>query len=212
MKIEDSRRTHQHAALLEGEIDANPLRQLRRWLDEANAQPSIIEPNAMCIATVRADGSPSARFVLLRGLDARGIIFYTSYLSRKGREIAENPKVSATFWWGALQRQVRIEGTAESLDESESDAYFASRPRGHQLAAWSSEQSEIIENRDTLFERMEHFEARFEGSDVPRPHSWGGYLVTPRSLEFWQGRPNRLHDRLRYELEGATWRITRLQP
>ncbi|MDE2482349.1 MAG: pyridoxamine 5'-phosphate oxidase [bacterium] len=212
MNIETSRDRYDSAPLLEGEVAAEPLDQLRRWLDAAYAVPEIREPNAMCLSTVDRDGRVSSRMVLLRGLDTRGLVFYTSYFSRKARAIDEHPRVALTFYWAALHRQVRIEGRAAQVPEDESDAYFASRPRGHQLGAWASEQSEAIADRATLAERVAHFDARFEGEEVPRPHSWGGYVVTPEYVEFWQGQPNRLHDRLAYERDGRAWRIERLQP
>ncbi len=212
MNIHSSRDTYASAPLLEGEVAADPIEQLQRWLDEAYAVQEIREPNAMCLSTVDREGRVSSRMVLLRGLDGRGLTFYTSYFSRKAHAIEAHPRVAVAFYWPALHRQVRVEGTAAPLSEDESDAYFASRPRGHQLGAWASEQSERIEDRATLAERMAHFEERFEGDDVPRPHSWGGYLIAPTYLEFWQGQPNRLHDRLAYERDGRRWSIARLQP
>lgn len=167
----------------------------------------------MCLATAGMLGLPSARLVLLRGLDERGLRFYTSYCSRKGRELTENPQAAVVFHWPILERQVRVEGEVEMLSEEESDEYFAARPRGHQLAAWASEQSEPLESRDVLEARYAHFEARFaDDTTVPRPHSWGGYVLTPRRFEFWLGRPNRMHERLEYVREGAGWHIGRLQP
>lgn len=192
-------------------LDADPLAQLRNWLDDAYAIAAIVEPNAMCVATAGADGQPSARMVLLRGLDARGLMFYTSYDSRKGRELAANPRIAATFYWGQLHRQVRIVGNASQLSADESDTYFGARPRGNQLSAWASEQSEPVDSRRTLDERIAAFSERFE-EEVPRPHSWGGYLITPTRIEFWQGRPNRMHDRLEYTRNERAWSIRRLQP
>jgi pyridoxamine 5'-phosphate oxidase len=211
MDIESLRKSYESSQLLESDVDRDPIVQLRSWLDEAFAL-GVEEPHAMCLATSGADGSPSARIVLLRGLDSRGLRFYTSYLSPKGRELAANPRVAAVFFWVQLHRQVRVEGTAAQLGEDESDAYFASRPPGHRLAAWASEQSEPLEDRQLLEERMEHFAARFEGEDIPRPHSWGGYVIVPNRFEFWQGRPSRLHDRLVYERVASTWTLHRLQP
>jgi pyridoxamine 5'-phosphate oxidase len=157
-------------------------------------------------------GKPSARIVLLRGLDSTGLRFYTSYLSRKGRELAENPFAAATFYWPKLTRQVRVEGSVTPLSDEESDAYFDSRPRGHRLSAWASEQSEPIESHDLLQQRFTHFEERFEGDDVPRPHSWGGYLLVPSRFEFWTGRPNRMHERVQYTRTPQGWETTLLQP
>lgn len=212
MNIESSRHTYERAALLEETVHRDPIVQLQGWLEEAYADASVREPNAMCLATVDADGQPSARIVLLRGLDDRGLIFYTSYFSRKGRALTANPRAAATFYWAELERQVRVEGTVSQLSDDESDTYFESRPRGHRLSAWASEQSERVENRSVLEERLAHFDARFEEEDVPRPHSWGGYLIVPERVEFWQGRPNRLHDRLLFSREGRSWRLDRLQP
>ena len=211
MNIESHRKHYERSELTEDVIDPNPVAQLRAWLSEA-FDDGCLEPNAMNVATVDAGGQPSARIVLLRGLDERGLVFYTSYFSRKGRELAENPRVAATFYWPLLERQVRIEGTVQQVSDDESDAYFESRPRGHRLSAWASEQSEPIDRRETLDERVAHFDQRFEGDDVPRPHSWGGYLIVPKVFEFWQGRPNRMHDRLQYRREGRAWKIRRLQP
>lgn len=165
----------------------------------------------MCVCTV-FDGRPSARVVLLRGLDDRGLVFFTSYFSRKGREISANPHVAAVFYWPELERQVRVEGEVDQLPEEESDAYFASRPRGHQIGAWASEQSEPVESREILDQRVQDYSERFEGDEVPRPHSWGGYVIRPSRIEFWQGRPNRVHDRLEFERTGGGWSMRRLQP
>ncbi|MGC1382123.1 MAG: pyridoxamine 5'-phosphate oxidase [Candidatus Baltobacteraceae bacterium] len=195
----------------DSDASLDPIALLGRWIDEAGG-PERVEAIAMCLATADAIGRPSARIVLLRGLDARGLRFYTSYGSRKGRELAANPSAAALFYWPALQRQVRIEGSISELPESESDEYFASRPRGHQLAAWSSEQSEPLESRAILEERYAHFEQRFENAEVPRPHSWGGYVLSPSRFEFWRGQPNRMHDRLAYARSGHAWQIVRLQP
>ena len=191
-------------------LDPSPFVQLHRWIADATAA-GVDEPSRMCLATADAAGHPSARMVLLRGLDDRGLRFYTSYFSRKGRELSENPAVAAVLYWPELARQVRVEGTAAALTEEESDDYFASRPRGHRLAAWASEQSEPIDEREILEQRFAHFAERFD-EDVPRPHSWGGYLIAPVRFEFWQGRPDRMHDRFEYALAGSTWRILRLQP
>lgn len=192
-------------------LGADPLVALQRWIDDA-AAAGIAEPAAMSLATANAQGSPSARMVLLRGLDRRGLRFYTSYFSRKGRELSENPAVAAVLYWPALGRQVRIEGTAARLSEDESDEYFAARPRGHRLAAWASEQSDPVESRAVLQERYAHFDERFGAEEVPRPHSWGGYLISPERFEFWKGGLDRMHDRLEYRRDGLAWRIRRLQP
>lgn len=204
------RRTYDRAELLEETVSRDPIAQLLQWLQDASAASSI-EANAMCLCTC-VDDRPSARMVLLRGLDDRGLVFFTSYFSRKGRELAENRRAAAVFYWPELQRQVRVEGDVDQLPEDESDAYFASRPRGHQIGAWASEQSEPVESRDILDQRVEDYAGRFEGEEVPRPHSWGGYILHPGRIEFWQGRPNRVHDRLEFERTGAGWVMRRLQP
>jgi pyridoxamine 5'-phosphate oxidase len=188
-----------------------PLALLARWVDDAGGMEAL-EAIAMCLATVDAKAWPSARIVLLRGLDERGLRFFTSYLSRKGRELAENPHAAAVLYWPSLHRQVRVEGDVAPLSELESDDYFNARPRGHRIAAWASEQSEPLESYTLLEERFAHFDARFEEGEVPRPHSWGGYLLTPARIEFWQGRPNRMHERRLYTRSGTSWTQTMLQP
>jgi pyridoxamine 5'-phosphate oxidase len=212
MSLESSRTSYGESDLDVTHVARDPIAQLQAWVEEAYAHKDIVEANAMCVATVSANGQPSSRMVLMRGLDARGLTFYTSYDSRKGQELSQNPRVAATMYWAPLHRQVRIEGVATKLGEDESDRYFSSRPRGHQLGAWASEQSEPVAKRNDLLERLEHFEQRFEGEDVPRPHSWGGYVIAPQRFEFWQGRDNRLHDRIEYEREARGWTIRRLQP
>lgn len=204
------RKSYERTELHEEQVCADPTEQLRRWLDDA-AKAEVAEPNAMCLCTAH-NGQPSARMVLLRRLDASGLVFYTSYFSRKGKELDENPRAAAVFYWPQLERQVRVEGLVDRLAEDESDEYFASRPRGHQIGAWASEQSESVENRELLDQRMRDYEERFEGEDIPRPHSWGGYLVAPQRIEFWQGRPNRMHDRLEFARQHGAWVMRRLQP
>jgi pyridoxamine 5'-phosphate oxidase len=188
----------------------DPIALLGQWIDDAGG-PDAVEAIAMCLATADVAAQPSARMVLLRGLDQRGLRFYTSYLSRKGRELAENPRAAGVLYWPHLQRQVRIEGAVTPLGDDESDAYFNARPRGHRIAAWASEQSEPLESYAVLEERFEHFAERFD-EDVPRPHSWGGYLLAPSRIEFWQGRANRMHERLLYTRSANAWSVTRLQP
>lgn len=190
---------------------SDPLALLASWIEGAGGWDRV-DAIAMCIATADARCRPSARVVLLRGLDERGLRFYTSYESRKGRDIAENPNAAAVLYWPQLQRQVRIEGSVTRLSADESDAYFTSRPRGHRLAAWASEQSAPLESPEVLNERFAHFERRFEGEEVPRPHSWGGYLLAPSRFEFWSGRPNRMHERVLYARSDGAWRATLLQP
>jgi pyridoxamine 5'-phosphate oxidase len=189
----------------------DPIGLLAAWIDDAGGMEAV-EAIAMCLATADKDARPSARIVLLRGVDHRGLRFFTSYLSRKGRELAENPQAAGVLYWPQLHRQVRIEGAVTPLSDEESDAYFTARPRGHRVAAWASEQSEPLESYSILQERFAHFDERFEGEEVPRPHSWGGYLLTPARVEFWQGRPNRMHERVLYTRLAGAWGVTRLQP
>jgi pyridoxamine 5'-phosphate oxidase len=189
----------------------NPFSLLAQWIDDAGGMEAI-EAVAMCLATADENGRPSARIVLLRGLDPRGLRFFTSYLSRKGRDLAENPRAAAVLYWPQLHRQVRAEGDVAPLSDDESDAYFNARPRGHRVAAWASEQSEPLESYATLEERFAHFDARFQGEEVPRPHSWGGYLLVPSRLEFWEGRPNRMHERVLYARSAGAWSVSLLQP
>lgn len=204
------RRAYERTELREENVSADPILQLSQWVGDA-IEAGSPEANAMCLCTVAEDW-PSARFVLLRGLDERGLVFFTSYFSRKGRELGENPHAAAVMYWPQLERQVRIEGVAAPLSDEESDAYFAGRPRGHQIGAWASEQSEPVESRDVLDQRVEDYAARFEGEPVPRPHSWGGYVLRPERIEFWQGRPNRVHDRLEFTRSADEWAMRRLQP
>jgi pyridoxamine 5'-phosphate oxidase len=188
----------------------NPLAEIRAWFDEAVAA-GVPEPETMALATASADGRPSVRFVLLKGIDDRGIEFFTNYESRKGRELAENPYAAVTMFWQPLYRSVRLEGPVERLPEPESDEYFGTRAYGSRLGAWASRQGTVISGHDELEERLREHEARF-GADVPRPEYWGGYLLRPVAVELWQGRPNRLHDRIHYLRDGETWRREQLSP
>jgi pyridoxamine 5'-phosphate oxidase len=192
-------------------LDADPIAQFGRWLQEAEAA-ELAEPNAMAVSTVGADGAPSSRYVLLRGLDERGFAFYTNHESEKAHEIAANAHVALLFGWLALQRQVRVTGTAVRFDDAEADDYFASRPRGSQVGAWASPQSALLADRSELEHLVAGIEQRFDGVPVPRPPFWGGYRVAPLTIEFWQGRRSRLHDRLRYQRSDGSWRLERLAP
>jgi pyridoxamine 5'-phosphate oxidase len=206
------RREYHLDTLGEAGARANPFDQFQVWFDEATAS-TVPEPNAMVVATVGADGQPSQRTVLLKSFDERGFVFHTNYDSRKGVELAANPRVSLLFYWAELERQVRIGGEARHTSAEESDAYFAIRPRGSQIGSMSSPQSQVIPDRAWLARQVELLEARYpDSTPIARPDHWGGMRVEPREIEFWQGRPNRLHDRLRYRREGGAWVIDRLAP
>jgi len=193
------------------DIDSNPLTQFSKWFEDAR-QAEVPEPNAMHLATVSAQGQPSGRIVLLKGLDEIGFVFYTNYESHKGKNLAENPLASLTFFWAELERQVRIEGKVEKVSEEESTTYFHSRPHTSQLGAWASPQSQTIENREILENNFKELEEKYEEGQVPKPAHWGGYRLIPEQIEFWQGRPSRLHDRILYQKEGGDWMINRLAP
>lgn len=210
--VDRIRKSYELGELTEETAGDDPFALFQQWLQDAlNAE--IVEPNAMCLATVDSQGNPDARFVLLRGFDERGLAFYSNSRSPKGRQLAHRAYATAVFWWGALERQVRVRGRVERVDDAEADAYFATRPRGHQLAAWVSPQSEPIPNRAWLEQRMAEVERQFEGVAVPRPSYWWGYRLVPDSFEFWQGRPNRLHDRLLYTRQpDGNWKRERLAP
>ncbi len=212
MQIADLRREYARMGLSEADVDPDPMRQFRLWFEQA-LTAGVPEPNAMTLATASADGRPSARMMLLKGFDEHGFTFFTNYDSRKGRELAANPRAALCVFWQPLERQVRVEGTVEKVGREESEAYFSGRPRQAQIGAWVSQQSSPITSRAEL-ERIEaELQKRFEGKPVPLPDYWGGYRVVPRAIEFWQGRPSRLHDRLLYtSSEGGGWVLRRLSP
>lgn len=203
------RKEYKLRSLLEEDVDADPLKQFKRWWDEA-VESKVEEVNAMTLATA-AKGKPSARVVLLKGLNEDGFIFFTNYESRKGKELNENPFASLVFFWKELERQIRIEGSVKKVSETESDAYFIIRPEQSRVSAWSSPQSKVIKSRKELEETFEKY-LQLADSIILRPPHWGGYLVTPSLIEFWQGRPNRLHDRLQYTLNDKEWKLERLAP
>src|SRR5438552_6715959 len=198
-------------ALLESDIDPDPLAQFRRWYDEA-LRAGLVEPTAMTLATASRGGVPSARMVLLKGYDERGFVFFTNYASAKGRDLKENPQAALLFWWGPLERQIRITGQVERVPDSESDAYFLTRPIGSRLGAIVSNQSSVLKGREELEQQVAQLRDKYMEGKVPRPAHWGGFRVAPRTIEFWQGRPDRLHDRLRYAKQNGSWIIERLSP
>ncbi len=208
--IADLRKDYTQAGLEQG--DPSPFKQFELWFNQALAA-DLLEPNAMTLATVTSEGRPDARIVLLKGFDARGFVFYTNYRSQKGQELAANPHAALVFLWGDLERQVRVVGKVEKATDLEADTYFQSRPLGSRLGAWASTQSEVIPSREILEARMIALEKEYQGREIPRPDHWGGFRVVPTEMEFWQGRPSRLHDRLRYRLqENGVWMIDRLAP
>jgi pyridoxamine 5'-phosphate oxidase len=235
MAMAELRREYSLGGLNRQELDANPLSQFQNWFGQASATRhggrwrkigialfklwhavlghAPADVNAMVLATTTKDGLPSARTVLLKGVDERGFIFFTNYESRKGQELAENPNAALVFYWPDLERQVCVAGTVTKLPAAESEAYFKSRPKGSRLAAWASNQSSVVPDREALERQWREMEPRFPGEEVPCPPNWGGYVLAPNRIEFWQGRPNRLHDRFRYALQADnSWKIERLSP
>jgi pyridoxamine 5'-phosphate oxidase len=212
VKVGDLRQSYNSGFLLEQEVNPNPVLQFQAWLQDAVAA-HILEPNAMTLATVTDQGQPSARIVLLKNFDERGFVFYTNFQSRKGQELSQTPAAALVFWWDKLERQVRIEGSITKVSDAEADEYFHSRPKGSQLGAWVSHQSQVIEGREELEHRLKRLEQDYETRPIPRPLDWGGYRLAPNIFEFWQGRPNRLHDRLCYRQNNFMgWTIERLSP
>ena len=210
--ISEIREDYREDGLLEADVLRNPLKQFEQWMQEA-IEAGIHQPNAMTVATATAEGAPSARILLLKEVTEEGFVFYTNYQSAKGKVMEKNPRVALVFLWLPLARQIRVEGVVKKTSASDSDAYFGTRPRGSQIGAWASTQSEVVASREILEDQFARIEQTYEGDDVPRPDHWGGYVLVPELVEFWQGRPSRLHDRIRYRKdEEDKWLIERLSP
>jgi len=211
MSISSIRKDYQLHSLSESDVHANPVVQFSQWWDEA-LKSDIVEVNAMTLSTITAAGRPSARIVLLKGYDEKGFVFYTNYESDKGQQLDANPYASLVFFWKELERQVRIEGKCERVSLEESDEYYNSRPLGSKLGAWASPQSKVIEGRENLDKNAAALLEQYASGEIPRPSHWGGYRVVTETIEFWQGRSNRLHDRIKYSHQDGAWRIERLAP
>lgn len=206
------RKTYEKSELSEKSVTDNPMELFQKWFYETEASEGVDEPNAMTISTIGLDGFPKSRIVLLKKYTHEGFIFYTNYNSEKGKAIANNPNVCLSFFWPNMERQIIIKGVVEKIPENLSDGYFDSRPDGSKLGALVSNQSEVISSRDEIEHRLKELENKYQGKEIQRPSHWGGYIVKPISMEFWQGRPNRLHDRIRFTLENIDWKIERLAP
>ncbi|MAO07392.1 MAG: pyridoxamine 5'-phosphate oxidase [Alteromonas sp.] len=210
--LHDYRRNYKRGALTEDTLDENPFQQFRKWFYQVQEAGGVDEVNAMTLNTIEEDGFPRGRIVLLKKYDENGFYFYTNYDSQKGKAIAANPNVSLSFFWPNAERQIIIKGNAKKTSEADSENYFSSRPKGSQLGALVSDQSSVIKNREVLEKELSLLEETYKNKEVPKPKNWGGFLVQPIEFEFWQGRPNRLHDRIRYRLNGVDWLIERLAP
>ncbi|MBL1219722.1 pyridoxamine 5'-phosphate oxidase [Chryseobacterium sp. L7] len=210
--LHDKRKVYEKSQLIESEIKQNPIEQFRDWFLDASENPAVSEANAMAVSTLEEDGCPRTRMVLLKEYTYEGFIFYTNYNSRKGKAIQNNHKACLHFFWPNMERQIIIKADLEKIAENLSDGYFHSRPKGSQLGAAVSPQSQVIPNKEFLEEKLKELEKQYENTEVPRPAHWGGYIAKPYEIEFWQGRPNRLHDRIIYELDGLDWKISRLAP
>jgi pyridoxamine 5'-phosphate oxidase len=210
--LADLRKDYARASLDISTVAGNPFKQFEQWFDEAQ-QAQVLEPNAMTLATVNEFGRPSARIVLLKGLEDEKFVFYTNYQSAKGHDLDKNPACALTFFWPEMERQIRVEGVAERQDNEKSEQYFQSRPRASQISAWASPQSTVVKDRTILEQRAAQLETKFAGQEkLPKPNQWGGYKIEPISIEFWQGRPGRLHDRILYTRQKDTWQTSRLAP
>lgn len=209
--IQNLRQDYRAAELTQKEVNKNPIKQFEKWFSDA-LEAQLYEPNVMTLATVDKSGKPNARIVLLKGFDELGFSFYTNYLSTKGKELKKNPYACLVFFWADLERQIRIEGKVEKLDKETSEAYFHSRPQGSQIGAIASPQSQIISDRTSLEKKVDELTSTYKDKTIPKPAHWGGYIVKPIAIEFWQGRTNRLHDRIKYDLIDGKWQINRLAP